>query len=93
MTAENKEAPRASARPTDADYRDRFFQLDKDLHDAVVWVSLLDKVVEDLDGFPSMSIREVNIATSALNRVNDALKETVKRLDAIYYARTNEEAA
>ena len=93
MTAANKEAPQAAAKPTDADYRHRFFQLDTHLTDVVVWASLLDKVIEDMSRLPAMSRREIDIADGELNRVNDALKEAIERLDAIYYARTNEEAA
>jgi hypothetical protein len=66
----------------------RFFELDESLHDAVVWTSLLDKIVDDM---PSMSSRE-DIAVSQLSRVTDGLKEAIECLDAIYHQRTKEEA-
>jgi hypothetical protein len=74
------------------DRLERFCELDEPLHDVVVWASLLDKVVESMSRLPGMSKREVNIANGELNRVNDALKEAIDRLDAVYHNRTKEEA-
>lgn len=75
------------------DYSHRFSELEEHVHNAVVWASMLDRIVEDLDRFPSMSKREANIACSQLNHVSDALKEAIDRLDATYYQDTIEEAA
>jgi hypothetical protein len=78
MIAATKEAPKA----TDLADKDRLYALDEPLREAVIWASLLDKVVEGMSRLPSMSRREVNIAEGELNCVNDALKEAIKRLDA-----------
>jgi hypothetical protein len=91
MDAATKEALQAHARPTDEDYCRRFLDLDEHLHDAVVWASLLDKVVEDMARVPGMSSDEVNVACGALDRVNDVLQEAIKRLHATYHQRTKEE--
>ena len=92
MIAPTKEAPEAATK-TDKDYRERFYELDQPLRDALVWASLLDKIVDDLGRLPSMSSREADIAYAGLDRVNDALKEAVATLDAVYHQRTEEEAA
>jgi hypothetical protein len=45
---------------------------------------MLDKIVEDMNGLPGMPKREADIAVAQLNRVNDALKEALERLDATF---------
>jgi len=91
MTDATKEGQQAATK-TDKDYRDRFYELDRPLRDALVWASILDKVVDDLGRLPGMSSREADIAYGELDRVNDALKEAVATLDAVYHQRTEEEA-
>jgi hypothetical protein len=74
------------------DYSHRFSELEEHVHNAVVWASMLDKIVEDLDRFPSMSKREANLACSKLNHVTDALKEAIDKLDATYQDTIDEAA-
>jgi hypothetical protein len=93
MITATKEAPQAAASPTREDYSRRFLELDEHLHDAVVWASLLDKVVEDMDRLPSMTRAEINTSHGALQRVSDALKRTIGQLDAVYHQRTTEARA
>ena len=78
----------ATSPTTPVDYRHKFFELDESLHDAVVWTSLLGKIVDDM---PSMSSREADIAVSQLSRVIDGLKEAIEHLDTIYHQRTKQE--
>ena len=73
------------------DVRQRFFDLDEILQDAVVWTSLLDKIAEEMAALPSMSKREVNIVLGQLDPVTGELKRAVEQMDAIYN-RTKEEA-
>jgi hypothetical protein len=93
MTAATKEALQAPAGSAVDDRLQRFSDLEEILADVVTWASLLDKVVDDMSRLPGMSRREVNIAHGQLDRLNDALKEAIQRLDATYHQRTKEEAS
>jgi hypothetical protein len=75
------------------DYHHRFFELENSLSDAVVWASLLDKVVDDLEGLSSMSKMEVSISYGQLLRVSEKLKQAIDDMDAIYHQRPKEEEA
>jgi hypothetical protein len=68
-------------------------ELEEGLFDAVCWVSLLDKIVDDMDRLPSMTRAEINTSYGALYRVSDALKRTIGQLDAVYHQRTTEARA
>ena len=51
------------------------------------WVSLLDKVVEGFENWPSMSKREMVVAVEELDLATEPLKQALDDLDAIYHAR------
>jgi hypothetical protein len=75
-----------------AAYRHTYLELDVPLHDAVVWMSLLDKIVDDIiEEPPHLGGRE-GLAHEHLARVTRALKQAVDDLDAIYNRREKEEA-
>jgi hypothetical protein len=87
---------RADARTLPEETQDRlnrFSELEESLRDAVVWASLLDSVVDEIDRFSSMSKRESDVVIGQLNRVTEALKQAVDEMDTIYHQRTEEEAA
>ena len=67
-------------------------ELKADLWDAVTWIALLDKIVDDMESLPGMSKREVDISLGQLSNVTDALKKVIYRLDANYHDETKEEA-
>jgi hypothetical protein len=79
--------------PNDEGYRHRYLELDEPLHDAVVWVSLLDKIVDDIivDELPNLEGKG-SLAFGQLCRVTCALKQAVDSLDAIYNKREKDEA-
>jgi hypothetical protein len=78
--------------PNHEGYRHRYFEIDEPLHNAVVWASFLDVIVEDMERLPSMSRRELNVAYGKLIRVVDPLQQAINDLDAIYHKREKEEA-
>jgi hypothetical protein len=78
--------------PNDEGYRHRYFELDVPLHDAVVWMSLLDKIVDDIIEEPPHLEGKEGLAHEQLSRVTIALKQAVDDLDAIYNKREKEEA-
>jgi hypothetical protein len=67
-------------------------ELESDLWDAVTWIGLLDKIVDDMEGLPGMSKREIDISYGQLYRVTEALKKAIYRADANYHDETKEEA-
>jgi hypothetical protein len=75
-----------------AAYRDRYLELDVPIHDAVVWMSLLDKIVDDIIEEPPHLEAKEGLAHEQLCRVTCALKQAVGDLDAIYNKREKEEA-
>ena len=70
-----------------------FLALENCLRDAVVWSSLLDKVVEGMEHLPNMSETQVNVAFGELYRVKERLQKAIERMDTIYHQRTEEEVA
>jgi len=58
-----------------------------------VWASLLEKVVDDMVRWPSMSKRELSVAFEGLEFVTEPLKEAIDNLDTMYHQRTKEEGA
>ncbi len=78
--------------PNDQDYRRTYLELDVPLQDAVVWVSLLEKIVDDIMEEPPRIEGKESLACEQLCRVTSALKQAVDGLDAIYNKREKEEA-
>jgi hypothetical protein len=75
-----------------AAYRHTYLELDVPLHDAVVWMSLLDKIVDDIIEEPPHLEGKEGLAHERLGRVTCALKQAVDDLDAIYNKREKEGA-
>jgi hypothetical protein len=82
-----------TVRPNDEGYRHRYFELERPLYDAVVWTSLLDKIVDDIivDELPNLEGKG-SLAFGQLCRVTCALKQAVDSLNAIYNKSEKDEA-
>jgi hypothetical protein len=92
MTAATKEALQGPAGSAADDRLQRFGDLEEPLRHALVWASLLEKVVDDVARWPSMSKRELSVAFEELEFVTEPLKEAIDNLDTMYHQRTEEEA-
>jgi hypothetical protein len=91
--ASKKEALQAPAVSAVDNRLQSFGDLEAPLRNAQVWASLLEKVVDDMARWPSMSKRELSVAFDELEFVTEPLKEAIDNLDTIYHQRTKEEAA
>jgi hypothetical protein len=67
-------------------------KLEEHIWDAVNWIGLLDKIVDDMENLPKMSKMEVNVSYGQLYRVTEALKKAIYRADANYHDETKAEA-
>ncbi len=88
--ADARTLPEAAGGPTHDG--DRVSDLEEPLRDAQVWASLLEKVVEDMERWPSFSKLELTIAIEQIEYIAAPLKSAVDRMDTIYHERTKEEA-
>jgi hypothetical protein len=93
MTAAMKEALQDTAGSAVDDLLQRFGDLEEPLRHALVWASLLEKVVDDMDRWPSMSKGELSVAFEELEFVTEPLKEAIDNLDTMYHQRAEEEGA
>jgi hypothetical protein len=93
MITATKEAPQAAARPTREDYSHLFLALEVPLRNAHVLASLLARIVEGMERWPSMSDIEQMVTREELDFVAEPLKAAIDNMDEIYHQRTKGENA
>jgi hypothetical protein len=93
MTAATKEAPQAAGCHTDENSHRRFLDLEVSLRNAQVLASLLAKIVEGTERWPSFSKMELTLAIEQIEYLVEPLKEAIDHMDTIYHNRPKEEAA